>query len=118
MIKLDFQYNSNKKKHELQNQIINNVLNEIINDMDTQDPYMTVFLTGYTCNAGWGNNGTVGGGHAVMCGILKQNENVFIFILDSNGVQIEKTNWWQKYTSIFLKNTNKNMSNYKNGKIY
>ena len=112
VIKLDFQYNNNKKKHELQNQTVNNVLNEIINDMDTQDPYMTVFLTGYTCNAGWGNNGTVGGGHAVMCGILKQNENIFIFILDSNGVQIEKTIWWQKYTSIFLKNTNKKMSNY------
>ena len=105
LIHVQFKYNSTEKKHEIEEKHINDVITDIIQDMHYYEPYMTLFPVGYACDAGWTNNGTVGGAHAVVCGILKKEKKVFVFLLDPNGVQVEGPKWWQKYTQIFFRNT-------------
>ena len=62
--------------------------------MHKNDKYMTTFVTAYECSAGFGDE-SVGGAHAVTCGIIKKHDTVFIFIIDPNGVQAPT--WWLKY---------------------
>lgn len=114
IIDLTFKYNSANEKHELiEPRTLNYILtSEIIYDMHRNEPYMTLFPVGYSCDAKWANNGTVGGAHAVVCGILKKEKTVFVFILDPNGVQVNGPEWWQKYTQILFKNTRKKISTY------
>ena len=71
--------------------------------MHTHEPFITLFLTAFECNAAWhSKDDTVSSGHAVVCGIVKKQKKVFIFVVDPNGIQIEKMKWWQKYTQILV----------------
>ena len=98
MIYLFFKYDSSTKQHTIDTKEteINFMLKIIIKDMHKNDKYMTTFVTAYECSAGLGDE-SVGGAHAVTCGIIKKEKDVFVFILDSNGVQLERSSWWQQY---------------------
>ena len=96
IINLYFAYNTVDKKHTLIDTKVNSILDHIIDDMHRNPKYMTLFTCSYECNAGWDNE-TTGGAHSIMCGIIKKEKDVFIFILDPNGPQIERSPWWQKY---------------------
>ena len=114
VIELTFRYVSESNDHTCSDVSINSELSTILTDMHTNERYITVFMTGYECDAGWDDDNSVGGEHAVACGIIKQNNNVFVFILDPNGAQGEEPEWWQKYTEIIESKTKKQkLSNFK-----
>ena len=112
IIYLTFEYDNVKDIHVIVSSDFNRSLTNILDQMHKHEKFMTVFAAAYSCEAGWGyNNGeTVGGAHAVACGLIKDNRNVFVFILDPNGVQVQGPKWWQKYTEVFFKNTGKKIS--------
>jgi len=99
IIYLLFEYDYTSNKHILKTTKIHSNLSIILNDMHNKNKYMTTFLTNYECTAGL----ETGGAHAVTCGIIKNDRDVFVFILDSNGAQIEKSSWWQKYATEIYK---------------
>ena len=61
-----------------------------LTDMHTHERYITVFMAGYECDAGWCDDNTVGGEHAVAC-----------------GAQGEEPGWWQQYTDTIESKTKK-----------
>ena len=98
VIDLLFKYDFANDKHTLERTIFNKKIERILYDMKMHELYLTVFTADYSCTAGWGDNDTIGGAHTVACGIIKQKNNVFVFILDPNGVQVERSSWWKTYT--------------------
>ena len=58
---------------------------------------MTVFTASYRCTAGWKSiNDIVGGERCVACGIIKKKLDVYMFIIDPNGIQ--GFTLWEKYS--------------------
>jgi len=72
IIHLMFEYDSVKDIHIIESSYFNHSLTNILDQMHKHEQYMTVFVAGYGCYAGWGNNNeSVGTGHAVACGLIK-----------------------------------------------
>ena len=74
-------------KYTIANEEYNSGLNDIINDLHANEYYITMFPVSYRWDEGQGIDG-----HAVACGLIKQNSTVVGFIVDSAGV-IAPNNW-------------------------
>ena len=95
MIYVLFEYDPSTKQHKLDTKQIkiDSKFQTVINDMHSNNKYMTTFLVSYDCHASIGDNTTCIA-HFVTCGIIKKERDVFVFILDADGVS---SSWWQNY---------------------
>ena len=83
MIATAFTYNFTTRNYDVGDSRYNDTLDNIINDLNNNRYFFTMFLMSYY----WIDNG-VGDqdGHAVACGLIRQQGTVVGFILDSTGV--------------------------------
>ena len=101
LLNLKFMYDRQTETHKIiDTKIATKLLNKILDDMHRHDKYMTLFVCTYSFIGGIVDvtDATIAA-HAVVCGIIKDNNRIVLFILDPNGVQVPL--WYKKYMKAF-----------------